>query len=291
MLKKIKKELYDHRLENNFGNKSEWINMPYKLLYEHVKSYITCDYNIIIDKYGGINLSEKHIRRKLSNKKEKNKTIFDSESKENIINIMTSSDENSDNYDSIITHKNMFIDKLGINNINNNKLCMLLNLYLGKEYLFDRYEILFGYNKISNLYDDLQIIKNERIKRKIINDFVNRLLGKNYNKLDDSKLKHVVIEHDKYNKAINDIINNSMYFNNEEKYRPLFGKKSGKLKSNPKDKKAIQYYVNTLIDILKSYNIILKVERYYKNKGARLCTYSLSVDKQVKDIILNKYDN
>ncbi|AVL94407.1 helicase [Moumouvirus australiensis] len=286
--KKLKKELYDHRLENIFGNKSEWVKMPYKLLYEHVKSYIVYDYNIVVDKYNSIDLSKKNFRRKLSNKKEKHKSIsiFNSNTKENIIDIMTSSDENSENSDAIISHKNIFINKLGINNINNDELRVLLNLYLGKEYLFDRYETLFGYNKISNLYDDPQTIKNERIKRKIIIDFVNRLLGeKNNNYLDDLQLDNIIIKHKKYNKAIQDIINNSIYFNDENKYRPFFSTNHKHIDNNHN----IQYYTSTIIRRLSEYNIILKVESRKKKGGISTYTYSLSVDKQVKDIICNKF--
>ncbi|AGD93093.1 hypothetical protein LBA_01177 [Megavirus lba] len=249
--------------------------------------------------------SDNKICFKLVSKNDKEKPMIKTNIKKNEIDTMVELDESKynikelnikqtknqlDETEKLVLKKYYFKKKLGIKKeIDNDKMKLLLDKFLDKQYLLERYETLFGYKKISDTNDDSKGKNKERIKRKIINDFVNRLLGKNYNKLDDSKLKHVIIEHDKYNKAINDIINNSMYFKDEEKYRPLFGKKSGKLKSDPKNKKAIQYYVNTLIDILKSYNIILKVERYYKNKGERLCTHSLSVDKQVKDIIYNKY--
>lgn len=213
------------------------------------------------------------------------------ESKYNIKELNTKQTKNQlDEIEKLVLKKYYFKKKLGIKKeIDNDEMRFLLDKFLDKQYLLERYETLFGYKKISETNYDSKGKNKERIKRKIIIDFVNRLLGKNFDTLDDNKFDHIIIEHDKYNKAINDIINNSMYFKDEEKYRPLFGKKSGKLKSNPKNKKAIQYYVNTLIDILKNYNMTLKVERYYKQKGARLCTHSLSVDKQVKDIIYNKY--
>nr|AEX63344.1 hypothetical protein mv_L1142 [Moumouvirus Monve] len=213
------------------------------------------------------------------------------ESKYNIKELNTKQTKNQlDEIEKLVLKKYYFKKKLGIKKeIDNDEMRFLLDKFLDKQYLLERYETLFGYKKISETNYDSKGKNKERIKRKIIIDFVNRLLGKNYDTLDDNKLDHIIIEHDKYNKAINDIINNSMYFKDEEKYRPLFCQKVGKLKSNPKNKKEIQFFTSTIIRRLKEYNIILKVETRKKKGNISTYTHSLSVDKQVKDIICNKY--
>ncbi|AAV50283.1 helicase origin binding protein [Acanthamoeba castellanii mimivirus] len=238
---------------------------------------------------------KKPIMDKINNREEEINIMIDlDDSKYDIKELSTKQTNNQlTEIEKLFIKKYYFKKKLGIKKeIDKDKLRELMTKYMDKEYFIERYEILFGYKKISDSNDDSKTKEKDRIKRKIIVDFVNILIGKHYNNcLNDSKLKRIIIKDDQYSKALKKIIKESMYFSNEEKYRPLFRKKKGSLKSNPKKEKEIQFYTSTLVRLLREYNIILKVESRKKTNGKSSYLRSLSVDKQIKDVVENKYNH
>ncbi len=192
----------------------------------------------------------------------------------------------------LVLKKHFFMKDLGLNSkIKDKKLRELLNEYLDDRTAIRRYEILFGYHK--EIKKDNIFNEKEKAKIAIIIDLVNRLIGKKYTKLTDNIFKngskqHIIIENKQYNKAISDIIDNSIYFKDEEKNRALFYSRPGRFKPAT-DKESRIAYAKRIQNLLNSYNINLKsFERKSKN-GKRGFTYSLCVDEQIRDIVRNKY--
>jgi hypothetical protein len=79
-----------------------------------------------------------------------------------------------------------------------------------------------------------------------------------------------------------------IYFKDEEKYRNLFFKKKGKLKTD--DKNYQMRCAKTIQALLDFYNIHLRIARRVKKKGKLEYEYSLAVDKQIMKMIDGKYN-
>jgi len=97
----------------------------------------------------------------------------------------------------------------------------------------------------------------------------------------------VIIDNEQYMKAIKDIAKNSLYFTNEQENRALFFKAKGKFK--PINKRNQRFYTKTIKTLLDTYNIILEVKNRVRKNKKRVYIYSLSVGKQIKDIVQYKY--
>ncbi|QGR54393.1 nucleic acid binding protein [Moumouvirus maliensis] len=62
----LKHKLFDFRIDNCNGNKTEWINMSYKKLYNCVKTVIDDDENLIIDARNNIYLPDNYTEKEYS---------------------------------------------------------------------------------------------------------------------------------------------------------------------------------------------------------------------------------
>ncbi|AAV50285.1 hypothetical protein [Acanthamoeba castellanii mimivirus] len=296
---KLKKNLTEYRITNIKGNLSEWIVMKYEKLFSLIKREINSDSDIIVDETCENRLFSKYVDKSISNKNQnttENKIeqlIAIDLSKHKISELIQKQSSNKLNEtEKLVLKKHFFMRDLGLNSkIKDKKLRELLNEYLDDRTAIRRYEILFGYHKETkkdNIFNE-----KEKAKISIIIDLVNRLIGKKYTKLTDNIFKngskqHIIIENKQYNKAISDIIDNSIYFKDEEKNRALFYSRPGRFKPAT-DKESRIAYAKRIQNLLNSYNINLKsFERKSKN-GKRGFTYSLCVDEQIRDIVRNKY--
>ena len=157
--------------------------------------------------------------------------------------------------------------------------------YNGKENIVKRYEKIFGYKMI---YDEQEIDNfndgKDKSRHIIIFDIINRLINKNKKKYTSDELIDIVIPHDQYIQAINDITKNSIYFKNEDKNRALFFKSK-----NINTKKNNIYYMKTIQSILILYGINFKIHKRIRINSKLQYEYCLSVDEQIKNIIDFKY--
>lgn len=69
---KIKYHFFENRIININGNRSEWINIKYKILYDYIKTIIPDNYNIIIDIETGKNIVSQLIKKKIGQNRSKN---------------------------------------------------------------------------------------------------------------------------------------------------------------------------------------------------------------------------
>ena len=190
----------------------------------------------------------------------------------------------------IAIQKHFFVKTFNINDKTEHDelLKEFVKKFHGKEYLVKRYQNMFGYNTEEE-NDELDTMKDgkEKVRQKIIIDLLNRFLGKTQTKYKVDELIDITVDNEKYEKAIKNIAKNSIYFRNEKKCRPLFFKAKGKFKSLCEKNK--QYYANTIRSLLASYCIILKISGRKRKKDKRIYEYSLSVDKQIKNIVEYKF--
>jgi len=154
-----------------------------------------------------------------------------------------------------------------------------LNEYIGQEIRFRRFEHFFGY------IDDG--IADDKKRCELIVDILNRFLEKNNAKYKSDELINLSLNAEQYGKGMLNIVNNSMYFKDEEKNRSLFFKNKGKFaNANQKDK---QHYSKTVLFLLDGIGIKLGISGRVQVAGKRTYVYSLSVDGEIKDIIDLKY--
>jgi hypothetical protein len=187
----------------------------------------------------------------------------------------------------LVLKKYFFRKTFGIGSkCSDNTMRQYLEDYLDKEIYFHRYNVSFGYKKLDKYNVDTFSDGKEKRRIAIITDFVNRLTGKEDNQLDDDKLIDVRINNNQYVKAIKDISKNSIYFENEAANRALFFKKKGKL--GPINKNNHMFYAKTIQAILESYNINLRISKRIRKGKKREYEYSLSVDEQIRDIVIQK---
>ncbi|AEQ60155.1 hypothetical protein [Acanthamoeba polyphaga mimivirus] len=78
-----------------------------------------------------------------------------------------------------------------------------------------------------------------------------------------------------------------MYFADETKFRPLFNKNKGKFKEV--NEFNFEHYFKTIKAILQSYGIDYCRGNRKRVNGRREFEYSLSVNKQIRDIVDFKY--
>lgn len=166
----------------------------------------------------------------------------------------------------------------------------LFGAFWGKEMYLRRFELLFGYRELDNSRDDTMEVGKERSRLTIILDLVNRLLrrprNKRITKLRPRHVRSITLTQAQYDLAINDIINNSIYFRNESKSISLFNKRKG---SNKKTKNERIRCIPIIQGLLKSYNICLLSGKRKRVKGKRVCVYSLSANTRMAAVVKAKH--
>ena len=134
--------------------------------------------------------------------------------------------------------------------------------------------------------DDSDNDNTELLQCTIVNDFINRLLGKNKESYDPNELINITISDNQFNKAVNDISKNSIYFGNEKSNRKLFLEIDYDHK--PIEERDTKYYFDVMKSIFKLYGINLSMKRRKINSKYHLA-YLLSVDKDMKNIVDYKH--
>ncbi|BCS82490.1 hypothetical protein QLL95_gp0359 [Cotonvirus japonicus] len=271
----IKKELYDIRIENINGNRSEWIMMPLKILHIYITSLIDCDNDIIIDKIAKIDLLNNNKSDSLTNTTKNNITKIKinttntdysyaeqladiDETKYNISELLIKQKYVKMNeIEKLVLEKYFFMKRFRIKNSSNKELFINFHkTYANKESIMKRFERFFSYkDNLDNFdyiddLDDHDDAKN-KVKDKIILDMINILIGKS--KKSYASDFHYIFSHDEYEKAIANVAYDSMYFKDEEKFRPLFKKCPGKFK--PISEFNAKSYMNVIKSVLSHYGI------------------------------------
>nr|URM61808.1 DEAD-like helicase [Mimivirus sp.]URM62531.1 DEAD helicase [Mimivirus sp.] len=178
-------------------------------------------------------------------------------------------------HEKLVIKKFFFIKNFGIRSSKNkNEFTKFYDLFNNKLSHIKRFAKFFRYNiydkdqnengshcdEIDNFNDG-----KDKVRHKIIVDFINRFLFLNKKCYNSEDLLNITINNDQYNKAIKDISINSFYFKNEEYNRSLFSIHKGKSKSF--DNTNIKHYVNTIIHLLEMYGIkISRGKRVQINK-------------------------
>ena len=183
----------------------------------------------------------------------------------------------------MVLHKIFFMKTFGVKNSNNKaEFAKFYKKYHNKQVDAKRFERFFGFKDNINI-DDYNDGK-DNARHKIITDMLNRLRGQNKQSYRLAQFKDKILQEDHYKAAVKDIMENSLYFANEEKNRALFFKSKCTTKTSN-----ILHCIHTIQTLLASYSIKLKrVKRKQINKKVSF-EYSLSIKKQIKDIVQCKY--
>lgn len=186
--------------------------------------------------------------------------------------------------------KKMFFNKtFGIKKVKNKEeFIICFNEFCDKEIILRRFEKLFSYKIIyeDDEYDNFNDGK-DKVRHRIIFDLIDRITEQNSRIYNSDELLNIVIDNDQYVRAIEDISKNSIYFKEEEKNRALFFKSKDKMK--PINEKNQIYYMRVIQSLLNSYGInFVRGKRIRENKKLGY-SYSLSVDKQIKNIVDHKH--
>lgn len=198
--------------------------------------------------------------------------------------LITQGNNKLDELEFLVLKKHKFINELHIlNNFNENEMRDFFDNYICKEHLFYRFQTLFGYIQLSRA-----TVSDEQIRIQIIIDFVNRLTNNNFTTLNIADVSNITIDHIQYKKAIKNISNKSIYFKNESTNRALFFKNKNIPQLDFNTNK--NHYIRTIKSLLKSYNINFGILKRIRQGAKLVYTYSLSVDKQIKNIIDKKYN-
>jgi len=124
-----------------------------------------------------------------------------------------------------------------------------------------------------------------KARNKIIIDLINKLTGQNNKGYKIDNFDNISINSAQYTEAIEDIIENSIYFSNESTNKLLFFKS----KKECIDDNSVQYYVNTVQRLLELYGIIFSRGKRSHIGGKSVCSHSLSIDEEIKSILEFKY--
>jgi len=230
----------------------------------------------------------KNVKIAKSNNKKKiiSKLLQINESKYNIPDLRKRQKSNQLNEtEKLVLKKYFFRRTFNIShNCSKSDMERYLNLYLNKEILLHRFNVLFGYKNLDDYQVDSFSDGKEKSRISIITDFINRLTGKKYKRLNDELTFQ--FNNSDFKKGIRDIAFNSIYFHNEEANRALFFKKKCTLRKYSDSNHL--FYANSVRALLKSYNILLTPKRVRNGKLLEY-NYSLSVDQRIKDIVLSKF--
>jgi hypothetical protein len=255
----------------NIYNEVEQLN-------KHPNIFITI-LNSLIQKAGHelkFDISEPEIQSSKSDIKDKLISINEKEFNLSELMIKQSKNQLNEN-EKLALKKIFFIKTFGITDSSHTEeMTEFIDKYFGKESLIKKFEKFFGYSSMIDQYLDSLSGAKEKVRHIIINDFIDRFGGFD-----------ITMTHTEYNSAISDITTNSMYFKNEANNRSLFFKAKGNFKAINSTNHV--YYVRTIQMILSSYGIVLKQGKQIRIGTKRVYEYSLSVDKQIKDIVDYKH--
>ncbi|QTF48899.1 hypothetical protein qu_978 [Acanthamoeba polyphaga mimivirus] len=298
----LKKNLRKHRVVNVKGGRSEWINMEYEKLYAHIKCEINSDKNIIMNDITNMELVNKYINEIMVNKLSRTiyQTIFDieickpellagiDESKFNFTELLAK--QTLSETKSLVLNKMMFMKTFGITDSSDQKeFIRFYNEYVGKKVVIRRFERFFSYDKKYNEIDYNLNHHNDgkdKFRDKIILEFINFILGKNKSNYKSNNLSYTLTQ-DEHNTAVLSVAEQSIYFTDETKFRPLFNKNKNKFKEV--NEFNFEHCFKTIQAILKSYGIDYCRGKRVQKDGIREFEYSLSINKQIKDIVDFKY--
>ncbi|BCS83767.1 hypothetical protein QLL95_gp0356 [Cotonvirus japonicus] len=240
------------------------------------------------------------------------------ETKHNIKELLKKQSKNQlTSHDKLVLEKYFFIKRFGITDTSNEKqFAKFHKKYAGKEIIFSHFERFFRYakkfksksnstdlkdldefitdyfdlddkksNKSNDLLEEHSDAKN-RTRDNIVLNFLNIILDKTKSNFNPDDLDYV-FTFDEHEEGILTIANYSIYFKDEMKNRALFSKSKGKLKNISEHN--FDSYLKSVQHILNLYGIkYLRGNRVQIN-GVRKYNYSLSVDRQIKDIVDFKY--
>jgi hypothetical protein len=188
----------------------------------------------------------------------------------------------------LVLKKRFFQFTFGINDPKNKKeMKQFLEEYYGKEFLIKHYEKLFGYRTKKVRDVDNHNDGKDTAKKGIIIDLLNKLTEQNQKNYKPEQLFDIDISHEQHHRTITVIAQTSIYFLREKENRPLFLKSKGV--HGPINDKNRKSYNATVKQLLSLYGIDLFVNKKVRRKGKVVCTYSLSVNKQIMDIVNYKY--
>ncbi|AKI81608.1 replication origin binding protein [Acanthamoeba polyphaga mimivirus] len=210
----------------------------------------------------------------------------------------------------LVLEKYFFMKNFGVKDSSNkDEFVKFHKKYANKEITFKHFKRFFGYDNPNNSIDELKhldiFVSNKKppnnnnnnfldehndskdaVRDKIIVNFLNLILDVKKNGYGPDDLGYTLTQ-DEHNTAVLTVAEQSMYFANEDKYRPLFNKNKGKFKEI--NEYNFKHYFKTVKAILQSYGI-----DYYRGNRKRVNSrrefeYSLSVDKQIRDIVDFKF--
>jgi hypothetical protein len=211
----------------------------------------------------------------------------------NIKELLTKQTSNQlDSEEKLALQKYFFMKTFSMKRSDNTRLFTLFyQQYKNKVITFKRFEKIFEYSDKSDSDDDelCDLHTVEEINRQlIIKDFVARLIGFNDNEPIKNPKGGIIIDYQQYVRGIIDIAKNSIYFKNETENRVLFFKTKGNILPLSPDN--FDHYSKTITAILDTYGIVLERNERKRLNGQRFYNYSLSVDKQIKDLVDYKYN-
>ena len=250
-----------------------------------------------------IGVIDKKNKKKVKKNVAKILADIDETKKENDLNkLLAKQKANKSTEDDKLAIKKIYFNKaFGIKNTADKKqFIKFYNKYSKREIDVIRYEMLFGYRAFDEHSDiDTYDTGKEKVRHKIIFDIVARLMGNNKKKkFKSDKLVDVKIDNKQYAERIQDIANNSLYFKDEIKHRPLFfkSKKINKPNQNniakniDKNNKNNMYYMRIIQSLLEKYCIDFVTTKRQKIKGEEIRSYTLSINKDIKNIIEFKHN-
>ena len=282
---KLKLKLYDNRIDNLHGNKTEWVNLNYNILYKSMKQIIVSNKGIIIDKYANINpviKSKRKKGRKCQNIKTKKKydiTFQDlvdiDESEYDFDELCNSIKLTGDQY--IAHRKYMLLNKIGVCEYEDNEeFISLAEKFFNKEQHIDRFENLF---ELSNhgISDD------EKRRIEIVKDFVKIIFG--FDEFTMNDIMDVEISNKKYLKIIKNMKKKSIYFLNEEECHGLFFK--GKIKFQTDNNVRYMAIIKTIMDM---YGVCFGCHKRSRTNGKREYSYLLTINTELYDLMQRKHE-
>ena len=188
----------------------------------------------------------------------------------------------------LVLKLHFFKKKFAIGEVSQEDLGKMLETLLDKEGTLSSTSFLFGYKKLPK--DKIDTLENgkERARQNIVIDLIEYLIGEELDEVTVDKV-NCTLSQEQYDKAIKHIQKDSKYFKDEQMNRMLFFKNNNKTKFTDDNSKI--KCVAIINSLLGRYSIKLRKGKAKISQGVKKFEYSLSVDKQMMDIIIKKYGN
>jgi len=228
------------------------------------------------------------------------KRILDIDETRYDLNLLLKKQSNNqlDENEKIALKKIFMIKSFGIIDTTDRKLCnIFLGKYAGKEDTIRRFEDLFGYAQIepvrelesttimekrSQLKLDNILIAGRKTLRDVAIDIINSFMDKKIETFKPDTFIDKTMFADRYNKAITDISQNSIYFNNQQEIRQLLSLPRKKYK--PLCEKNERHYISSIQYLLGLFGIMLRREGRTSINKQQVWIYKLFVDQKIKHI-------